>query len=165
MNLNQFLEIIRNMEPLPRREFKPHRLLALLAILDIIESQGKAQKRFNYNDFFKQRFTHYFDIYAGPNDRNKPFKPFFHLWNAGRSSGRDFGEFWFLISRPGRGVYLNNMRRGGFSERELEENIEFAELDQDLFEILSNKESGQESREIVRNEIKKCLKAGLQTNL
>jgi hypothetical protein len=165
MNLTQFLEIIRNMEPLPGREFKPHRYLALLAVLDIIESQENPQKEFYYNDYFKNYFTHYFDVYHRVNDGNKPFKPFFHLKNAGSSSGRNFGELWFLIPRQGRKVYFNNMRRGGFSEGELRENIEYAEIDQEIFNILSDKESGQESREIVRKEIEKCLTKGLQTKL
>ena len=143
MDLNQFLEIIRNMEPLPGRRFKPHRYLALLAVLDIIENQENPARIFYYNDDFKNYFTHYFDIYAGPHDRNKPFKPLFHLMNAGRRSGRNFGEFWFFNSQAG---------------------VEYAELDQELFEILSNKESGHKSREIVRIEIKKCIKAGRQTN-
>jgi len=54
--------------------------------------------------------------------------------------------------------------KSGFSERELIEIVEFGELDPEIFSILSNKESGQESREKVRNEIKTCIKAGRQTN-
>jgi predicted restriction endonuclease len=155
MDLEQFLRIIRNMEPMPGSEFKPHRYLALLATMDIIHNQENPENTFFYDDDFKSHFTHYFNICHGPNDRNKPFKPFFHLKNA--------GGFWFLIHRPGREADLNSMR-GGFSERELRENVEYAKLDEKLFGLLSDKESGQESREIVRNVIKQCLKAGLRTD-
>ena len=50
------------------------------------------------------------------------------------------------------------------SPGKLNDIVEYAELNPKIFKILSDKDSGQESREIVRNVIKQCLKAGLQTN-
>jgi putative restriction endonuclease len=157
MDLNQFLEIIRNME---RKPFKPHRYLALMAILDIIESQEEPQNRFYYDDEYINYFTEHFHIYHGRNDRYNPFKPFFHLKNAGRNAG----GFWFLSPTQGREAELNRLDTVG-GPGELNEIVAYAELDQEIFKILSNKESGQQSREIVRNEIKQCLKARRQTNL
>jgi predicted restriction endonuclease len=147
MDLNQFLKIIRNM-PMRGREFKPHRYLALMAIIDIIEHQENSQNKFYYNDTFTEYFSNYFQIYRGPNDQNRPFKPFFHLKNA--------GGFWFLRPISGNESELN--RPGVGSERELDEIVEYAYLLPEIFDLLSN----QESREIVRKEIKKCLIAGLQ---
>jgi hypothetical protein len=51
--------------------------------------------------------------------------------------------------------------RGGFSEGELNENVEYANLDENIFNILKN---NKESREIVRKEIEKCLSVGRQTS-
>jgi hypothetical protein len=42
---------------------------------------------------------------------------------------------------------------------ELRENVEYAELREDIFNLLKN----QESRKIVRKEIEKCLRTGLKT--
>jgi predicted restriction endonuclease len=146
MDLNQFLEIIQNME---RRPFRPHRYLALMAIMDIIEQQ-EPPNRFYYNDAFKTYFTEHFNVYHGPNDRNRPFNPFFHLKNA--------GGFWFLSPRPGREADLNMLVTVG-SGRELNEIVDYAYLHSDIFELLSN----QESREKVRNVIKQRLEIGLKT--
>ena len=148
MDINQFLRIIRNMD---RRPFKPHRYLALLAIIDIIENQENHQNRFYYDDDFINNFTNHFNKYHVPDDENRPFKPFFHLKNA--------GGFWFLRPKPGRESDLKKLKDA--SPGKLRELVEYADLLPEIFAILSD----TSSRKIVKEEIIKCLKAGLQTNL
>ena len=157
MDINQFLGIIRNMD---RRPFRPHRYLALLAILDIIEKQENPNNKFYYDDDFKSYFLNHFCKYHSPNDNCNSFKPFFHLKNA-----QENGEsFWFLEPRLGMASELNKLGTVN-GPGKLNKIVEYAKLDQDLFDVISNKETGQESREIVRNEISQCLKAGRQTKL
>lgn len=150
MNLNQFISVIHNMA---RKPFRPHRYLALLAILDIIENQREPINKFFYNDDFINYFIRWFSQYHGPNDNCIPWLPFFHLKNAGRK----FGGFWFLLPNNGMEEILKKLNTVR-SERELKETINHAKLDDELFKILTNKEA----RETAKNEIINVLKRGLR---
>jgi putative restriction endonuclease len=154
MDLKEFLEIIRHMEPIPGREFKPHRYCALMAILDIIENQENPPNKFYYNDTYVNHFTEHFHNYHGPNDRYNPYKPFFHLKNV----GRDVDEFWILSPMPEMEADLNMLVTVS-GPGELKRIVEYAELREDIFNLLKK----QESREIVRKEIEECLRTGLKT--
>jgi hypothetical protein len=156
MELDQFLEIIRNIKY--RKPFRPHRYLALLTIIDIIENQiekkEKAQNEFYYDNEFKQLFKYNYKNYHGPNDTNNSFIPFFHFKNA----GGNIGEFWFPIPIPGMEPDFKRLITV-HSGRELNEIIKYAKLDENIFKELK---LNPKSREKVRNEIKQCLEVGLK---
>lgn len=68
-------------------EDKPHKALAILAVIEGIESGVYTENKIYFNSYFKDLFKKYFIKYSRPQDSNRPVNPFFHL----RSS-----SFWKL---------------------------------------------------------------------
>lgn len=119
MTIDSFFE---DMElQLGKGTFKPHKLVMLLAVLDLMKE--KPINRIYYDEELKRLFTVYFDKFSCNIDRNRPYTPFFHL----RSSG-----FWHLVALPGREGYLETMTTVG-GPGELTENVAYAFLDEKVF--------------------------------
>lgn len=71
---------------------KPHKLIAVLAVLVGIKQGKFKENRFFFDTTFRELFSALFAKYAAPGDRDRPLNPFFHL----RSS-----NFWKLAPVPG----------------------------------------------------------------
>lgn len=108
-------------------EKSPHKVAMLLSVLDLLESEEITENRIYFDQVLKNKFADHFSQLAGPNDRNNPHLPYFHL----RSSG-----FWHHRVKPGRsGEYANLTTASGPGA--IDSNIEFVELDHELFELLN----------------------------
>jgi serine/threonine protein kinase len=147
MNLNIFLEVIHSLSK-PGKNFKPHKYLALLSIIDVIKDQPAPFNEFRYDNAFRERFTKYFNLYHGPNDSNRSLNPFFHLKNT--------GGFWHLKPLLGKEAALKKLTTVG-SPRDLHDVVDFAYLSPDILGILSD----PVSRDIVVNTIQQILEMGL----
>lgn len=146
MDLQQFLESITKMSIIGKG-FKPHKYLALLTIIDLIECQEVSENRFNFDEAFRKSFTKRFEMYHGPDDKNRPLAPFFHLKNTG---------FWFLCPLAGKEEQLKTMPTVG-APRELDEVVDHAYLLPEIYDLLHD----PDSREIVKKTITSCLVSGL----
>ena len=93
MTLNEFLEQLPNLSGLGNG-FKPHKHLALLAVIQLIKSGSITSHDVLFNDDFRVAFTDLLKTFGGESDRNRPYNPFFHL----RSH-----PFWKLVPKPGTG--------------------------------------------------------------
>lgn len=127
---------------------KPHKYLALLAAIDVLESIYWQINKIFYNDQFKDTFTKYFQIYSQSLDRNRPLAPYFHLHNS---------KLWILIAKPGKSVELENTTSIG-SPKQLYDLVDYAQLHDDFFQVLQD----PNKRQIVRNAIIECLSGNLQ---
>lgn len=108
-------------------EKSPHKVAMLLAVLDLVESENIRDNRIYFDQVLKNKFTVHFNQLAGPSDRNNPHLPYFHL----RSSG-----FWHDRVKVGRaGEYANLTTASGPGA--IDSNIEFVELNDELFELLN----------------------------
>lgn len=115
----------------------------LLAVIDGIEAGEIAENRIFFSQSLRQRFSQHLSILAGPEDRDRPHLPFFHL----RSEG-----FWNHHIKPGkRAEYATLSTASGPGV--IERCIQFVYLDDELFELLGNSLVAQ------------LLKAPLLTNL
>ena len=107
-------------------EKSPHKVAMLLAVIDQIEDGTITKNRIYFRKPLKSAFTRHFNRLARPNDRNNPHLPFFHL----RSS-----SFWHHHLKPGRADTYNALSTATGS-RVITDNIAFAHLDDELFELL-----------------------------
>lgn len=106
----------------------PHKVAMLLAVIDAIEAGEITGNRIFFSRKLRERFKGHLDQLAEDADRNNPHLPFFHL----RSEG-----FWHHQLKPGgRAEYptLSTASGPGVIER----CIQYACLDDELFELLGN---------------------------
>jgi putative restriction endonuclease len=116
--------------------YSPHKICMLLAVLDMARSGALTENRIEYSPALLERFREYFDAVKAPGDHPKPNYPFFHL--KGPLQGRR-PSFWHLKAKPGREAVLRAMRSAR-SPRDIEENVDFAYLDDELFQLLQDPE-------------------------
>lgn len=114
--------------------YSPHKICMLLAVLDLARSGALAKNRIEYSPALLERFREYFDAVRAPGDHPKPNYPFFHL--KGSLQGRR-PSFWRLKAMPGREAVLKSMRSAR-SASDIEDNIEYAYLDDELFQLLQD---------------------------
>lgn len=111
-----------------RGNVSPHKIAMLLAVMDLIESGSLTENEINFDSALTQAFTNRFNELKSDSDRDNPHLPFFHL----RSEG-----FWHHEVNPGKvDSYVKLTTASG--PRVIKENIRFAYLDDELFELLQN---------------------------
>jgi len=106
----------------------------LLAVIDLARAGQLTENAIFYGPDLLDRFTSYFTVAAGLTDHAKPYYPFFHLSKELRDRSP---SFWHLVPIKGREIQLENLTTAR-SHKEITENIEYATLDQPLFELLQN---------------------------
>ena len=103
---------------------RPHKLIMLLAVLDMADDGKLAENRIYFDNDLVERFHRHFSPAARGNDYSQPAPPFWHL----RGSG-----IWFHKIKPGRNdIYSSITTSGGGSKRILE-NIEYAYLSEEAY--------------------------------
>ncbi|PLW70477.1 DUF3883 domain-containing protein [Pseudohalioglobus lutimaris] len=108
-------------------EKSPHKVAMLLAIIDLIEAETVTDNRIYFDQNLRDKFKDHFDRLAGPQDRNNPHLPYFHLRSSGfwhhRVKPGSEAEYAALTTPSGPGAVTNN--------------ISFVQLDDELYELLS----------------------------
>lgn len=136
----------------PRQDFKPHKYLTLLSIIDIIGEQVQPQNKFYYNTEYKDKFAKYYNMYHGPRDRNRPLAPFFHL--------KGTTDFWHLKPHAGKEYQLSKVSTIS-APHILEDTVDYAYLDENFFLNLCK----PKFRNMVKQIITKCLEEGLEKQI
>lgn len=121
----------------------PHKVAMLLTVISKFEKETVNQNKIYFNEELRQEFSAQFRQLAGPKDSDNPHLPFFHL----RSS-----DFWRHHIKPGKRSSYENLSTAS-GPGAIAEHIEYAYLDDELYELLDN--------EVVRN----ILRASLYENL
>lgn len=111
-----------------RGRVSPHKVALLLAVIDGIEAGTIQGNRIFFSQSLRTQFTEHFKRLSGPDDRDNPHLPFFHL----RSEG-----FWHHRIKPAKRVNYGQLSTAR-SPHIIEECIEYAFLDDELFELLGN---------------------------
>lgn len=126
-----------------RGRASPHKVALLLAVIDLIESEKVEANQFFFDGALKDAFTVYFDTLASGSDRNNPHLPFFHLRGDG---------FWHHKIRPGKqSLYAG--RKTITSSTVLNELIQYAYFDDELFELMGNRIA----RELLKSSLRENL--------
>lgn len=108
---------------------KPHKLVMLLAVLDLADSGLLQANRIFYGQELISRFEKYFEAVAEEKDWCQPSLPFFHLRSA---------DFWFHKVKPGREEEYAKLTTSGGGSKRILENIEYSYLSANAFEVISD---------------------------
>ena len=119
---------------------KPHKLVMLLAVLDLFDKGTIVENKIYFNEDLSESFSNIFNLIRAQGDWNQPAPPFFHS----RTS-----SFWKHKVKSGREVQYANLSTSGGGTKRIEENIDYAYLDSSAYELFSNKEMRQSLRELI----------------
>lgn len=147
MKLKEMLSIIHTLSS-QGVNFKPHKYIAILAVIDMIKEKKISDGIVKYEGDFKTFFTKHFQNYSTHGDRNRPYNPFFHL----RTSG-----FWRLVPNNIESSVLEKINSVG-GPTELNQLVLHAEIDTELFTELLN----PQKRFVLESEIKNIFRKEYQ---
>ncbi len=149
MKLDEFLRQIGLLSK-RGRGFKPHKYLALLAVIDLLRSGVIKSRCISFDKGFQAAFSRAFKKFGRDTDRNRPCAPFFHLSGYG---------FWELIPKRGQATALAAAKTVG-SIGELTKLVDHAEIEPEVFAFFQDAETCL----IIEEEIIKYLRRGLEEN-
>lgn len=109
----------------------------LLAFLDVARSGELKENKIFFGPSILERYREYFSAVRTESDHSNPYFPFFHLKGNLRNNE---DSFWHLSPLPGREEILRSMTTAS-SYRAISENIAWAYVDEDLFELLQDEEN------------------------
>jgi len=133
MTLNDLIEEICSLSK-PGKGFKPHRYIALIAILQLISEKKITERNIFFNPLFREKFSKLIKKYGEEFDKNRPHAPFFHLSNT---------HFWKLVPKKGKETILLNTKTIG-SAGELDSLVLNAEIDQAVFNLLTDERTNKQ---------------------
>ena len=150
MTLNDLIEEICLLSK-PGKGFKPHKHIALIAILQLIREKKITERNIFFNSIFREKFSKLIKKYGEESDKNRPHTPFFHLSNT---------NFWKLVHNKGKETVLLKTKTIG-SAGELNDLVLNAEIDQSVFNLLKderiNKQLELKLDEIIKEGLMKRL--------
>lgn len=120
--------------------FRPHKLVMLLSVIEMVDRGYLVENKIYLQEPLLTIFEAYFNLVKKKDDLCQPGPPFFHL----RSSG-----FWFHKVKPGREQQYASLTSTGGGTGIIHENIEYAYLRDDVFELISNFETRRQLRLIL----------------
>lgn len=118
---------------------KPHKLVMLLSVTDMIESGLLVDGRVYFNEELLKRFSFYFGLVGQPTDSCRPHIPFFHLRTLG---------WWLLQPKIGRELCLASMKTC-HSAKDLFDNVECALISSDVYDLLCNPRARRAIRRVI----------------
>lgn len=118
----------------PKGRNSPHKICMLLATLDLARGGALPDNRIRFAPPLLERYAEYFDAVGGPGDHRNPYFPFYYLKGDLRGGAP---SFWHHKILPGREDAYQALRAAR-SASDITANIDYAFLDQDLFELLAS---------------------------
>jgi len=121
---------------------KPHKVCLLLAIIDLIRDGSITKNAFAINDSLKAAFSTHFKKLQKGNDSENLLLPFYHLRTEG---------FWHFELKPEMQEAFDELISNGGpgSIRQLDKYIEFAFLDEKLFQALQSEQFRLEASQLL----------------
>lgn len=137
------------------QEPKPHKLLLLLAVLDLSEEGRLVENKIYFDERLIALFEKHFRQFANEGDWCQPGPPFFHL----RSS-----SFWHHKIREGREQAYSKLTTSGGGTKRIIENIEYAYLSSDVYEAICNPIVRSELYSFIRLQLDDYSPKGVEMN-
>ncbi|WP_072008534.1 DUF4007 family protein [Hymenobacter sp. IS2118] len=141
-------DLITEVSSLKRRVInnreKPHKLLLLLAVFDLLDSGKISENRIYYDDQLGKAFREQFNLLADAGDWMQISQPFFHL----RSS-----SFWEHEIKPGRKPEYDKISTPGGGSKKITENIDFARFSDKAWLIIKEQNFRTRLRETINSMI------------
>lgn len=123
----------------------PHKLCMLLALIDLARAGALRENRIYFAPPLLERYSRFFTAVRAPSDHANPYFPFFHLSGKLRDGQP---SFWHLQPLPGREDVVHAMRTAR-SVGDITNNIAFAYVDAELFELLQDLASLEELGRVI----------------
>ncbi len=120
----------------------PHKPILLLSVIQLIHKGIITSNRIFITPELLLAFKNIWNVMVESGHTANFALPFFHM----RSE-----PFWFLVTKPGRELKVNNSKSIK-SFKSLKESIAFAEIDKDLFKLLSEKSTKDILEQIIIQE-------------
>lgn len=120
-----------------RGHSRPHKLVMLLAVIDLAERGLLKENKIFLSDPLLRTFENIFLLVKRKDDLCQPGPPFFHL----RSSG-----FWFHRVRSGREEGYSKLTTTGGGLQMIDQYIEYACLRDDVYTLIQDPASRRELR-------------------
>lgn len=147
MNLNDMTDYIDYFSSLHTNTQKgikaPHKAIMLLSVIDLVEYGVIISKQIEFSERLEQQFMHNWSRYVGQSDvfQPKAGTPFWHLNNE---------SFWRLIPYVGGDEAIATHLQGNpYSPGTTRKLIRYAEIDNELFELLQDKTNRAKLRTIL----------------
>ena len=140
MSLKRFLTELEKINTQKSKDgrIKPHKLIMLLSVLDLIVSGEIVDNKIFFSQALIEQFVTYFNVVAKGDDLCQPGPPFFHL----RSS-----DFWNLKVKHGKELTYSKLSTSGGGVKRIFDNIDYAYMKPEYYNLLLN----QEHRNTIRN--------------
>lgn len=123
---------------------KPHKLILLQAVLDLIDENKINDNKIYFDDKLIAGFKSRFERESNPEDWEQPTLPFFHL----RSSA-----FWKHKVIEGREEVYSTLTTSGGGTKRIFENIEYAYFEPQVYELLLDKQARKVVQDFIKNQI------------
>jgi len=133
-------EILQMQRDITHGHKKPHKLVMLLAVLDLFDRKIIVENKIYFNEDLAESFSNIFNLIRIKGDWNQPAPPFFHL----RTS-----NFWKHKIKDGRESQYARLSTSGGGSKRIEDNIDYAYLDSSTYELFSNIGTRQSLRELI----------------
>lgn len=133
-------EIQRIQRDITHGHKKPHKLVMLLAVLDLFDKRIVTENKIPFDDNLSESFSNLFNLIRIDGDWNQPAPPFFHL----RTS-----SFWKHKIKDGREAQYSKLATSGGGSKRIEENIDYAYLSDDVYALFSDGIIRQDIREFL----------------
>jgi len=111
---------------------RPHKLLMLLAVIDLLDEGFIQGNRIPFDDSLVQGFERNFRHYSSLNDWCQPGPPYFHL----RTS-----TFWHHQVKPGREEAYAKLSTSGGGTKRILDNIDYAYFSDEAWDVFSDSAS------------------------
>lgn len=126
----------------------PHKIYMLLAVIDLIQCEYIKDNKIFYNDVLINFYKNYLDLNVKKYQIDlKPYYPFFHLSKKLKNNNY---SFWHLEPKLNLTINLKSLDSIR-SNSELNKFIEYAYLDNDLFELLKLHKNAIELKNILND--------------
>jgi len=153
MSLEYYIEQFRRLRMNVQNDHKsPHKVVMLLAVMDLMESGVLKENRIEYSDALLEKFRAHFEVMRSGSDRLTPYLPFYHLKAEG---------FWRHAVTPGAEGLYESLKDSN-SERRIRECIAYAYLDQELFDYLTYSVTREQLKYALFENIEESARADLR---
>jgi len=115
---------------------RPHKICMLLAVLDLAKAGGLEENKIYLNPELVERYTGFFKVASMTDERPNPHYPFFYL--RGKLANNE-SSFWHLHPIHGKELLIESLEVSKASD--VSNNIEYASLDSELFDLLLDLEN------------------------
>lgn len=135
--------------------FNPHKMIALLSVIKLLEKQNFSTGKIFFREPFKKMFSDlFFQLLPNTNSSCRPHTPFFHL----RTS-----SFWKLVPKEGKELALSSTQTIG-GPGALDELVEYAVLSDSFLGVLKNDTTRKEIVSLIFDSLDNCLSAAYIKN-